>query len=51
VCSSDLRHAELLAALERGAEARAAAQAALADLAGQHPDSPRLALARRLAGG
>ncbi len=47
---SALRRAEILAALGRTADGVAAARAALADLAGQHADSPRLARARRLAG-
>lgn len=47
---SSLRRAEVLSALGRHAEAVSAARAALADLAGQHPASPRLARARQLAG-
>jgi hypothetical protein len=48
---SALRRAQVLAALGRAAEARAAAQSALPDLQGQSPASPRPALARRLAEG
>jgi serine/threonine-protein kinase len=48
---SALRRAEVLALLGRAPQARAAAQAALADLGNQHADSPRLAQAMRLAGG
>ncbi len=47
---SALRRAETLALLGRAADAKAAAQAALADLGRQHAASPRLAQARRLAG-
>jgi hypothetical protein len=47
---SALRVAETLAILERGDESRRAAQQALSDLAVQHPASPRLLQARRLAG-
>jgi serine/threonine protein kinase len=47
---SNLRRAEVLGALGRRSEAASAARAALADLAGQHPGSPRLAQARQLAG-
>jgi serine/threonine protein kinase len=47
---SSLRRAEVLSALGRSAEAASAARAALTDLAGQHPGSPRLARARQLAG-
>ncbi len=48
---SALRQAEVLMAIGRVSEARAAARAALPDLADQHPDSARLAAARRLADG
>lgn len=48
---SALRRAETLALLGRADEARQAARAALPALAGQHPASPRLVQARRLAGG
>lgn len=48
---SALRRGEVLAALGRTAEAAAQGRAALADLIGQHPESPRLAKAQRLAGG
>jgi serine/threonine-protein kinase len=48
---SALRRADVLTALGRSDDARAAGRAALADLAAQHPDSPRLASARRFAGG
>ena len=41
--------AEILLALGRSTEAQAQAAAALADLQGQAPASPRLARARRLA--
>jgi len=47
---SALRRAEVLAALGRPADALAAGRAALADLADQHPASPRLVRARQLAG-
>ncbi|MBC7666686.1 MAG: hypothetical protein H7276_23345 [Caulobacter sp.] len=47
---SRLRRAEVLAALGRADAAATAARPALADLATQHPDSPRLRDARRLAG-
>lgn len=47
---AQLRRAEVLLALGRAAEARAAAQAAGPDLAHQAADSPRLAMARRLGG-
>jgi hypothetical protein len=47
---SSLRRAEVLAALGRSADAASTGRAALADLATQHPDSPRLAQARRFAG-
>jgi serine/threonine protein kinase len=47
---SRLRRAEVLAGLGRADAAATAARAALADLATQHPDSPRLRDARRLAG-
>ncbi|MEO6277228.1 serine/threonine-protein kinase [Roseateles sp.] len=46
---SSLRRAEVLSALGHRAEAVSAARAALADLTGQHPRSPRLAQARQLA--
>lgn len=46
---SSLRRAEVLGAMGRRTEAMSAARAALADLSGQHPDSPRLARARWLA--
>jgi len=48
---SALRQAEVWQLAGDAARARAAATAALADLQGQHPDSPRLTLARRLAAG
>ncbi len=48
---SALRRAQVLAAAGRGSDAVLAAQAALEDLQAQHPSSPRLALARRLAAG
>jgi serine/threonine-protein kinase len=44
-----LRRAETLASIGRSAEAASTARTAMADLASQHPDSPRLAAARRLA--
>jgi hypothetical protein len=47
LADSLLRRAEVQAALGHGAEAAAAARAALGELGGQAPDSPRLALARR----
>jgi tetratricopeptide (TPR) repeat protein/predicted Ser/Thr protein kinase len=47
---SGLRQSEVLNALGRHAEAASTARAALSDLAGQHPDSPRLVRARQLAG-
>jgi hypothetical protein len=47
---SRLRRAEVMNALGHRAEAVSAAHAALGDLAGQHPGSPRLVQARRLAG-
>jgi serine/threonine-protein kinase len=47
---SSLRRAEVLSALGRDAQSVSAARAALADLAGQHPGSPRLAQALKYAG-
>jgi uncharacterized protein HemY len=47
---SSLRQAEVFSALGRSADAESAGRAALADLAAQHPGSPRLAEARRFAG-
>lgn len=47
---SGLRRADVLSALGRRAEAVSAARAALPDLSDQHPESPRLARARQLAG-
>ncbi len=46
----ELRRAEALALLGRGDEARAIARGMLPQLNAQHSQSPRLALARRLAG-
>ena len=46
---SALRRGEVLAALGRTDEAAAQGRAALADLVGQHSESPRLKLAHRLA--
>ena len=46
---SALRRGEVLAALDRTAEAVALGQSALKDLVGQHPKSSRLKLAHRLA--
>jgi len=46
---SELRRAEVLAAIGRTAEAAEHGRAALADLADQHADSARLRLAQRLA--
>jgi hypothetical protein len=48
---SAMDRAEILLALGRSTEGRALAAAALADLRGQAPASPRLARARRLAAG
>ena len=47
----ELRRAEALAAIGRTEEASTVARDVLATLAGQHRDSPRLAFAKRLAGG
>jgi hypothetical protein len=49
LAESKLRRAQLFKTLGQLAESQAAAKQALADLAGQHPNSPRLGLARQLA--
>ena len=46
---SALRRSEVLSFLSRSADARIQGRAALTNLVGQHPQSPRLALAQRLA--